>query len=213
MALSIQPFSRFVCVGDSITDCNREWPIAERNGLGSGYVSLFNALLGSRHPAHGIRVFNAGQNGNTVLDLQARWDADIMALHPDWLSVCIGINDVWRQFDAPLRTEWHVPLDVFSHTLDSLLAKTRPQLRGLVLMTPFFLEPNRQEPMRAMMDAYGQAVSALAVRHDAILVDTQSTMDSLLTHQHPMALCWDRIHPSLTGHMALAQALLAALEH
>ena len=27
------------------------------------------------------------------------WKADVLDLRPDWLSVMIGINDVWRQFD------------------------------------------------------------------------------------------------------------------
>jgi hypothetical protein len=29
-----------------------------------------------------------------------------------------GINDVWRQFDAPLQTEWHVSLDEYASFLE-----------------------------------------------------------------------------------------------
>ncbi|MFN8378973.1 MAG: GDSL-type esterase/lipase family protein [Anaerolineae bacterium] len=47
-------------------------------------------------------VINMGVGGNTVRDLAARWESDVTALNPDWLSICIGINDVWRQFDARL---------------------------------------------------------------------------------------------------------------
>lgn len=112
--MHIEPNSKLLMIGDSITDCGRGQPVGEafKDGLGNGYVSLVNALLTSTYPAHRIRVMNTGTSGNTVLDLAERWQTDVLALRPDWLSVMIGINDVWRQFDSPLQTEWHVPLDV-----------------------------------------------------------------------------------------------------
>ncbi len=207
----IQPGSRLLMIGDSITDCGRARPVAEGNETGSGYVSLVNALLAALYPSHGIRVFNMGVNGNTVRDLKARWRKDVLELQPHWLSVFIGINDVWRQFDTPLRTEQHVLIDEYRRELDSLVRATLPQLQGLVLMTPYFLEPNRSDPMREAMDAYAAVVRELAVQHGAVLVDTQAAMDALLEHMHPMTLCWDRIHPSQTGHMALALAFMRAL--
>ena len=208
----IQPHSKLLMIGDSITDSNRARPIAEGNEVGNGYVSLVNALLGVHYPAHMIRVFNMGMNGNTVLDLKSRWRKDVLELQPDWLSIFIGINDVWRQFDTPLRTEQHVQLDQYARELEALVAATRPKLRGLILMTPYFLEPNREDPMRKMMEAYADVVKGIAARHNALLVDTQPAMDKLMAHMHPMALCWDRVHPNQTGHMALAQAFVTALE-
>lgn len=208
----IQPHSKLVMIGDSITDSNRARPVAEGNEVGNGYVSLVNALLGVRYPTHGIRVFNMGMNGNTVLDLKTRWRKDVLELQPDWLSIFIGINDVWRQFDTPLRTEQHVQLDQYARELEALVSATRPKLRGLVMMTPYFLEPNREDPMRKMMEAYADVVKDIAARHNALLVDTQLAMDKLMEHMHPMALCWDRVHPNQTGHMALAQSFVTALE-
>jgi len=207
----IQPKSNLVMIGDSITDCDRARPVGERQGLGNGYVSLVNAMLGAACPAHHIRVLNTGVSGNTVLDLEARWEMDVLALRPDWLSVMIGINDVWRQFDSPLAREQHVSLETYAATLEKLVARTRPQLKGLVLMTPYFIEPNRAEPMRAMMDRYGAVVKQLADRYQAIFVDTQAAFDGLLENVHPMALAWDRVHPNLTGHMLLARAFLSAV--
>jgi lysophospholipase L1-like esterase len=209
----IEPNSRLVMIGDSITDCGRGLPVGEsvKDNLGNGYVSLINALLTAKYPAHRIRVLNTGISGNTVLDLQARWKKDVLALKPDWLSVMIGINDVWRQFDSPMQPEWHVSLDMYNATLEKLVAQTRPLVKGLVLMSPYFLEPNRSEPMRAMMDDYGTAMRKISKQHQAIFVDIQAEFDVLMRDIHPMTLAWDRVHPSQTGHMLLARSFLHAV--
>jgi lysophospholipase L1-like esterase len=210
-SMLLQPNSKLLFIGDSITDCDRERPIAEGNGLGRGYVSLVNALLSSAYPQDRIRVFNVGTSGNTVRDLDGRWQTDVLDLSPDWLSIMIGINDVWRQFDAPLQMETHVSLDEYQSTLDRLIHETRPRLKGLILMTPYFIDLDKTDPMRAMMDEYGQVVRQLAEKYQAVFVDTQSAFDTFLNSGHPMSLAWDRVHPSLTGHMLIARAFLDAI--
>jgi lysophospholipase L1-like esterase len=214
-SVKIHANSTLLMTGDSITDGGRVRPVAEAVGgdLGNGYVALVNAVLGATCLERRIRIGNTGISGNTVRDLAARWQSDVLDLKPDWLSIMIGINDVWRQFDAPLQTELHVPLDEYASILEQLVRATRPRLEGLVLMTPYFIEPNRADPMRAMMDRYGEVVRQLAGQYQAILVDTQAAFDCVLTKLHPMALASDRVHPNLAGHMVLARAFLNALEY
>lgn len=207
------PHSKLVMIGDSITDCGRARPFGEgrEQSLGTGYVSLVDSLLRAVMPEQHIRVINMGTSGNTVRDLKDRWQSDVLDLQPDWLSIMIGINDVWRQFDAPLQTEKHVALEEYRATLTELVTTTRPRLKGLILMAPYFIEPQRADPMRALMDRYGAAVRDVAAANDAIFVDTQAAYDKLLEHIHPMTIAWDRVHPSLTGHAVLAHAFLDAV--
>jgi lysophospholipase L1-like esterase len=206
--------SKLVMIGDSITDVGRAQPVGE--GLfeahGKGYVAFVAGLLGAVCPERHIRVVNMGTSGNTVRDLKARWQHVVLDLKPNWLSIMIGINDVWRQFDLPLQTEMHVPLDEYERTLDELVQATKPSLQGLVLMTPFFIEPNPADTMRAMMDRYGAAVQRVAERHSAIFVDTQATFNAVLMHCHAASLAWDRVHPNTTGHMVLTRAFLNAVD-
>lgn len=212
VSILIEPGSKLVMIGDSITDCGRAFPVGEASsGLGNGYVSLVEALIRATYPAQCLRVVNMGTGGNTVLDLERRWEQDVLAQNPDWLSVMIGINDVWRQFDTPLQPEWHVPLERYAAVLEDLVQKTRPQLKGLVLLSPYLIELNRAEPMRAMMDRYGQAVREIAGRQNALFVDVQAAFDILLKENHPMSLAQDRIHPNLAGHAVIARAFLDAI--
>ncbi len=206
--------SKLVVIGDSIADAGRtKEPVSEGlfDPLGRGFVTQVEALLGATYPERRIRVANVGCSGHTVRDLKERWDRDVLAIQPDWLAVLIGINDVWRQFDLPRMKETHVGLREYERTLEELLRRTRPGLSGLVLMTPYFIEPNRRDPMRRRMEAYGAVVKQLAKRHDAVLVDLQAAFDRILRRQHPASLAWDRIHPNQTGHMVITRAFLTAL--
>jgi lysophospholipase L1-like esterase len=203
--------SKLLFIGDSITDCGRERPIGEGSGLGNGYVSMVDALLAATYPQNPIHIINMGTSGNTVRDLATRWKSDVLELKPDWLAIMIGINDVWRQFDSPIQSEGHVSLDEYTATLERLIQISHPGLKGLILLTPYFIEPNKSEAMRAMMDLYGNAVRHLSAKFQAILVDTQSSFDTALQYSHPMSLAMDRVHPNQKGHMILARAFLNAV--
>jgi lysophospholipase L1-like esterase len=204
--------TKLVMIGDSITDCGRTRPVAEhRAGLGNGYVSLVQAHLEAFRADMGIRVFNMGISGNTVRQLKARWETDVLALKPNWLSVMIGINDVWRHFDNPFMTDIHVTLKEYEKTLDDLIFKAQTNGIKIILMTPYFIETNKSEPMRAMMDEYATIVEKISRKRKTIFVDTQLAFDKTLRHLHPMALASDGVHPSMAGHLIIAKAFLSAI--
>lgn len=214
MTLRIDKHSRLVMIGDSITDCGRARPVGEGLGeaLGKGYVALIDAALRAGYPDWRIRTTNMGCSGNTVRDLKQRWQTDVLNLKPDWVSIMIGINDVWRQFDLPLQTECHVYPAEYEMTLDDLVASTKVRVKGVVLMTPYYIEPNKADAMRARMDEYGAIVKRLAQKHAVLCIDTQAAFDRVLKEFYPAALAWDRVHPSLAGHQILARAFLDAME-
>jgi lysophospholipase L1-like esterase len=151
-----------------------------------------------------------GISGNTVRDLASRWDRDVLALEPDWLSIMIGINDVWRQFDGIDPGSAVMP-EEFERTYERLITRSRPHLKGLVLMTPYYVQPLRTDPMRRRMEAYRAMTGKLAERHGALLVDTQAEMDQALRASDFRTLAEDRVHPTAVGHGLLAHAFLRAI--
>ena len=205
---------KLVMIGDSITDVGRTQPVGE--GLfepyGKGYVNLVNALLGSTYPELAIRVVNVGCSGNSSRDLKNRWQRDVLDLKPDWVTCMIGTNDIWRQFDTPWQKEWHVYPEEYRANLQTLVQQTLPHVKGMVLLTPFYIEPNKNDPMRAQMDRYSAIVKEVAAAHRTLFVDTQGAIDKVLQHYYPATLSWDRVHPSSIGHMVIAKSLLKVLE-
>jgi lysophospholipase L1-like esterase len=204
---------KIVFIGDSISDYERKRPVGEGlfNAWGRSYIADVGALLCSAYPELRLRVVSMGVDGDQVRDLARRWQTDVMDLRPDWVAVHIGINDVWRQFDSPTITEEHVTPDEYRSTYEKLIESTLPSVKGMILMAPYFMEPNRKDPMRARMDEYGAVVRALAVKHGLMYVDLQSAWDRLFEHMHPCNIAWDRIHPNQVGCMFIARQFLAAV--
>lgn len=212
--MKLAPKCKLLMIGDSVTDCGRAQPVGEGlfGAIGNGYVALVDSLLNAVYPEHAIRVVNMGNSGNTVRELQERWERDVTQQKPDWLSIMIGINDVWRQFDIPRQPETHVYLEEYTQTLEALVAASVSQVSGLVLMTPYFIESNQQDAMRAQMDKYGAVVKSLAEKYHTHFVDTQAAFNTVLAHCHSAAIAWDRIHPNHIGHMVIARAFLQAID-
>jgi lysophospholipase L1-like esterase len=205
--------SKILFIGDSISDYDRKRPVGEGlfNAWGTSYVANVGALIGCMYPEEHLRIVNMGISGNQCRDLEARWETDVMEQHPDYVSVLIGINDMWRQFDCPEQPELHVSPEDYRACYERLIQRTLPAVKGMILMTPYFLEPNKADPMRARMDEYGAIVRKLAEKYNLTFVDLQAAWDELFKHMHPCNIAWDRIHPNQTGCMHIAKQFLKAV--
>jgi lysophospholipase L1-like esterase len=207
--MKIQSKSRLLMIGDSITDCGRFY---DESGLGDGYVRFIDDMLKEKYPQLGIEVINRGISGNTIRDLKHRWQQDVLDLKPDWLSLMIGINDVWQQIDHWLPEAHWVTIAEYERTLDELVGLVASSLNGLILMTPYVLELGKTDEMRVKMDRYGSVVRKIARKYDAVFVDTQAAFNDFLQRMDVRELSNDRVHMNAVGHQVLAKAFLAAVE-
>ena len=81
--------------GDSITDCGRNREAD--HPMGSGYATMAAGEIMAEHPGE-YRFLNRGISGNRSVDLYARIKQDLINLKPDYLSILIGVNDVWHEY-------------------------------------------------------------------------------------------------------------------
>ena len=212
--MKIAPRSKFLLVGDSVTDMGRARPVAQGlfNPHGTGYPNVVQGLLTSVYPDYFVNVVNMGVSGNTVRDLKARWQKDVIDMKPDWVSVMIGVNDVWRQFDVPQLPDRAVQPEEYRATLGELVDRTQPLVKGLVLMTPVYWEPSEADAMSARVREYGRICREIAAEKDVLFCDSQAYADRVLAHCHSSYIAWDRVHPNIPGANVLAHALLDTLE-
>lgn len=87
------PGTRILFQGDSITDGNRGRSADPNHILGHGYAFITAARHGAAFAESKLDFMNRGVSGNTVLELEKRWQKDTLDLKPDVLSILIGVND------------------------------------------------------------------------------------------------------------------------
>jgi lysophospholipase L1-like esterase len=196
-------------IGDSITDCGRR---GEAAPFGNGYVQSAIDLITARYPERRIRFTNHGIGGNTVADLHARWQEDVIGQRPDWLSVKIGINDLHRTLD---QTPAAVPPDRFEALYREILQRARDETQArLVLIDPFYISvatDGREAEVLRRLQNYLDVVHRMAEEFDAISVRTHDVFQEQLRYRPASAFCPEPVHPYLTGHVVIAHALLQQL--
>ena len=201
---------RIVFAGDSVTDMGSKNPVGEGlfDNLGKGYVRMIENLLVTCYPEVSLRITNSGISGNTSRDLLARFDRDVVSLHPDWVSICIGINDVWRQFDVPSFTDWAVSPEEYEKNVEEMILSVKDRVKGIFLLTPYYIEANREDFMRARMDEYVTICKRLAEKHGCTFIDLQKLFEDFCKIRHSSLLAWDRVHPNQMGATIIAREFL-----
>lgn len=209
--LAFDKNSTIVFAGDSITDAGRD-RTAEPGGwgFGTGYVNQIHCLLSAIYPDYELVTVNSGVSGDDIVLMADRWQRDVLGLKPDYVSVLIGVNDVWRHFDQPFWKPRRHGIDVFEQTYEDLVARTLPQVKGMIIVGPFMFEANPDEPMRAMVGQFAGVARRIADRHDLPYVDVQAAIDQYLTQQHTCIVSQDRVHPYERGAVLITRAWLQA---
>ena len=211
----IKAGDRIVFIGDSITDAGRR----DTNGrpFGLGYMRLWRALLRIRQAERSttLQIFNRGVGGNTIRNLQHRWQTDCLDLNPDHLLVKIGINDINRTLSNGADP---VTVEDYQNILRHLLEQVRQQNPkcSITLITPFYLSrcANPVNYRKKVLDAlplYIAVVNKVAKEFDAAVVDLQTCFQAHLDHRSPAHFGKhngvDVVHPSEGGALIMAEAV------
>ncbi len=201
---------RIVFAGDSVTDMGSAQPVGEGlfDNVGRSYVRVVENMLAAYYPETPVRITNSGISGNTSRDLAARFDKDVVELKPDWVSICIGINDVWRQFDCPAMLDVQVFPEEYEKNLEQMIEKVEKQVKGVFVLSPYIMEPNQKDEMRARMDEYVAIAERLAKKHNCVFINFQEMYERYCSIRHSSFIAWDRIHPNQIGATLMAREFL-----
>jgi lysophospholipase L1-like esterase len=211
--MRIKKNQKIVFIGDSITDCGRR---GDNAPLGGGYVKLFSDMLIVRHPRAAVTVINKGIGGDIVPGLRDRWNDDVLGHRPDWVSIKIGINDLHRTLRGDADP---VPPSRYREAYTEIVERTRKALPSckLLLIDPFYISTERSpstfrgEVLKLLPD-YLRVVADLSRTYGTLQVKTHAKFQRLLKDHEPDTFCPEPVHPNLTGHLVIADAVYAALQ-
>ena len=186
-----------VFIGDSVTDCGRliEPP------FGDGYV--FNIAQSARLAGE---IINVGTSGHRLVDLENRWNTDVLTHNPTLVSVAIGINDTWRRYDDNDPTSVEDFEERYRRVLTATKAHGNPDL---VLCEPFLLEVrDEMKTWREDLDPKIAVVHTMANEFGAKLVRFDHRFNQLAQEISMLELGDDGVHPSQLGHTIMADLWL-----
>ena len=196
----------FVFQGDSITDADRS-----RNNddyRGNGYPTMVAGDLGYKYPGQ-FRFLNRGVSGDRIVDVNARIRRDLINLSPDYLSILIGINDVWHE----LGGRNGVNNTKFYRTYCDVVEEVLTMCPGvkIFILEPFVLKGPATEDNWGVFDTEtrmrAESAKRVAEKYGLVFVPLQAKLDALCEKAPSTYWLHDGVHPTAMGHAVIARAL------
>ena len=202
--------------GDSITDCGRNKD--DPASMGWGYAQMIKGQLGYEHPGE-FAFMNKGISGNRIVDVYARIKADIINLKPDYMSLLIGVNDVWSELDGKQNGVSAEKFEKIYHMLVAEILEELPDIK-LMILSPFVLEagaaldteaePTRWDYFRTEVSKRSEAAKRIAGEYELSFVALQGTFDKACEKAPASYWLHDGVHPTPMGHWLIKNEWLKA---
>ena len=204
---------RILFIGDSITDAGRDY--SNQNDLGKGYPLLVAGKLSAKYPEKDFLFLNRGINGNKLIDVRNRWQADCLEWRPDIVSILIGINDTWHNVSDPTEFALVKSLQRFEDNYRYLLESLKENnISNIVLMEPFVLPiPEDRKSWRRDIDQKIHTIRHLAEEYHALFVPLDGNLNALgIRYGFEKYTAEDGVHPTNLGHEIIARSWIESIQ-
>lgn len=196
---------RILFQGDSITDCGRNRE--QFAHMGDGYPLLVKAELGFEYPNE-YEFLNRGISGNRIVDVYARIKADIINLKPDYMSILIGVNDVWHEINWQNGVDAEKYEKIYSMLIEEI-KEALPDLK-IVILEPFCLEgpatenteekPDKWKTFRSEVEKRAEKARKVADKYGLPFITLQDKFDEATKKAENTYWLRDGVHPTTMGH-------------
>lgn len=199
---------RIVCLGSSTTQ--------------DGYWLYF--LMNYVLCRAGVKAefINAGVSGGNAEGALARLDCDVLNRRPDRVMICLGLNDVGRDFyhtstpDSVLAAQRQKYLDAFRSNMTQILERLEREGVPVLLMSSFAFDQYRPVTPLVCCNSEGltrlnEIISELAERFHLPLIDIFTPMTGFYKNHPELRIAPDGVHPERFGYLAIAGKIIEAV--
>ena len=203
---------RILFQGDSITDCGRER--GSMTNLGCGYAAFTKGRMVLKYPeAH--EYINRGISGDRIVDLYAKIKCNLINLAPDFLSILIGVNDVWHEFGGRCNgVDNEKYFKVYCDVIEEIKAAL-PNIK-ILIMEPFCLRGTATEAdweqFRGEVEKRAASARKVAEKYGLGFLPLQADLDALAQTMPAADILYDGVHPTYAGHTLISRKWIAAFE-
>lgn len=202
--------------GDSITDAFRS---RDDFHSGIGYPNFVEGSLGLDMPGE-YKFYNRGISGNRIVDLYARIKIDAINLAPDYMSILIGVNDVWHEFNSKNGVDDEKFFKIYCMYIEEI-KEALPDIK-IMILEPFvapgdsLLSVCDGKNMPAFKaEVAKRAVSArrVADKYDLAFVPLQNSLNEMSKKVDDLFYYTrDGVHPTSVFHAFIAREWLKAFD-
>jgi lysophospholipase L1-like esterase len=186
------------------------------------YTQYVEDYFYTRFPKMRLKFHNAGVGGATARDALDRFDRDVAAYKPKYVTVLLGMNDGrYRPFDKQIFA-------TYQKDMTEVIARIRKAGATPVLMTPTMYDSRakrmgkRRKPPEATLDQYnavlayyGTWLREVAVNKGYGFVDMYSRLNNITLNVRKrdpkFTLIKDAVHPNEPGQVVMAFSILGDL--
>lgn len=202
--------------GDSITDSCRNKEIGNHiingNGAGMGYANYLMSEIAFKYPKQ-FDMNNAGVSGDTTLEMLARYDTDFEVYKPDFMTILIGVNDIWRRYDSGAGSSDEEYYNRYVEYIEKLL-KDFPNIK-IYIIEPFITEGRVTTSYIGMNEAVrllAKQTKKVAEQFNLPFIPMQENYDKLSEKYGADYWTADGVHPTLPGYRMMANEILKVME-
>lgn len=194
-------------MGDSITDCEYR---GVAQPLGYGFVQLAASLINVAQPNMEVQIVNRGNSGDTIVDLKARWEEDVIQEKPDTLYIMIGVNDVVNRYNEEKR---HLAVDdeTYGSAYRELVRTTVDRIAPrIILLEPTCLELPPDEAPNRELGRLSEIVGEVGAEFGLDVLPIYQRLSLVVSKGWSRGWYTDPTHPYFSGHLLVA---LTIMEH
>ena len=150
-----------------------------------------------------MEIGNKGVSGDRIIDLANRWQKDVIEEAPDWVSISIGINDVWRQLDHPTMSQ--VYPDEFEQVYRKLLNEVKEKTKAhMIIMEPTIIEEDIFSKGNKLLQEYINITKRLSREFQAVHIPMHKEFIDYVECNPEVDLTNDGVHMNSLGRMLMA---------
>ena len=197
--MQLKPGEQIVAIGDSIT--------AE-----GGYLLDIDAVLTQQYPELKIpKVINKGIGGQKAEDLVPRFNQDVVKLKPAYVTISIGINDVWHRLGQPHDEK---VLAAYKKNVAKMVADAQAAGIKVILLAPTVIVEDANAEGNKRLAMYVEAEKQIAAEKKCQFVDLHGMFLTALKQKPAGQTHWltrDGVHMQPLGNAVMAVGVLRAL--
>lgn len=204
---------KILFTGDSITDMSRNRTTNFfYDSYGYNYTFFIAGELGVKKP-NKHQILTRGISGNRIVDLYARFRADVLNDYPDVISILIGVNDVWHG----IASNNGVPVDVYERFYNMIIEDTRKEFPNIkfIILEPFVLKGSATEEKFEQFKKvyeYAKVAKKIADEQGCVFVPLQKMFEDKAEKDGVETYLYDGVHPSVVGAKLIADQWLRYFE-